>query len=382
MMRLSAIACVVLASAGLALGEKPGSLELVLPPVYHGVAGQEMNVYFDNVILSEKPEAFRYEVACGVGRVEGLRWTAVPEAAGRHEWKLTVRDGQGAVLEEAGMTVLVAPKEAGAGKALSLLIVGDSLTNASHYPNEMARLLSGPGNPEWKMIGTHRPGSAKPGVAHEGYGGWKWADFLTKHDPKGGGVTAGPLARKSTSPFLFADEAGLVTLDLKRYFQENAEGRAPQVVTFLLGINDCFGASPTDRAAMAVKIDEVLDHAEKLLAEFRKAAPQAALAVGLTTPPNARESGFEANYKGRYHRWGWKNIQHRLVRRMIERLGGREGEGIYLVCTELGLDPVSGYPVDNGVHPNVAGYAQVGGAFYGWLKCWMTAEEPGFKKMR
>jgi hypothetical protein len=67
---------------------------------------------------------------------------------------------------------------------------------------------------------------------------------------------------------------------------------------------------------------------------------------------------------------------------MIERLGGRENEGIYLVATELGLDPVSGYPVDNGVHPNAMGYAQVGGAFYGWLKCWMTEDEVGFKKLR
>jgi lysophospholipase L1-like esterase len=195
-------------------------------------------------------------------------------------------------------------------------------------------------------------------------------------------VTAGPLARKSTSPFLFADELGRVGLDLPRYFRENAGGKAPEVVTFLLGINDCFGANPEDRVVMGKKIDEVLDQAEKLLTEFRKAAPEAALAVGLTTPPNARESGFEANYKGRYHRWGWKRIQHRLVRRMIERLGGREREGIYLVATELGLDPVDGYPVDNGVHPNVAGYAQVGGAFFGWLKCWLADESKGFKLMR
>lgn len=378
MMGLQRVVLVFLAWTGIALGD----LELVLPPVLHGVVGTELNVYFDNVVLSEKPEAFRYEVTCDVGKVDGMRWTAVPDTAGRHEWKLVVRDQAGAVIEEERMMVLVAPKEAGAGQGLSMLIVGDSLTNATQYPNEIARRLSEPGNPTWTMIGTHRPPSAKPGVAHEGYGGWKWVDFLQKHDPKAVGVTAGPLARKSTSPFLFAEEAGGVRLDLPRYFRENAGGEAPEVVTFLLGINDCFGANPNDRTAMAVKIDEVLDQAEKLLAVFREAAPKTALAVGLTTPPNARESGFEANYKGKYHRWGWKRIQHRLVQRMIERLGGRENEGIYLVATELGLDPVSGYPVDNGVHPNAVGYAQVGGAFFGWLKCWLTETEPGFKKMR
>jgi lysophospholipase L1-like esterase len=367
---------------GAGVAEKAADLELVMPPVLHAVAGAGVSVCFDNVILSERPEAFRYEVRCAVGRVEGLRWTAVPEAAGRHEWTLVVRDEAGTVLEEGRMTLLVAAKDAGAGEKVRLLIVGDSLTHATHYPNELARLLSEPGNPQWEMIGTHRPASAKPGVAHEGYGGWKWADFLTRHDPKAAGVTAGPLAKKSTSPFLFADELGRVGLDLPRYFRENAGGKAPEVVTFLLGINDCFGANPEDGVVMGKKIDEVLDQAEKLLTAFREAAPEAALAVGLTTPPNARESGFEANYKGRYHRWGWKRIQHRLVRRMIERLGGRERDGIYLVATELGLDPVDGYPVNNGVHPNAAGYAQVGGAFYGWLKCWLADESKGFKLMR
>jgi len=171
---------------------------------------------------------------------------------------------------------------------------------------------------------------------------------------------------------VFADAEGRGQLDLQRYFAEHCEGRAPDVVTFLLGINDCFGANPDDPVAMDAKLNAVLDEADQLLAAFHKAAPEAALAVGLTTPPNARESGFEANYKGRYHRWGWKRIQHRLVQRMLARLGGREAEGIYLVPTQVNLDPVDGYPVDNGVHPNAAGYAQIGASFHAWLRAWMA----------
>ena len=37
------------------------------------------------------------------------------------------------------------------------------------------------------------------------------------------------------------------------------------------------------------------------------------------------------------------------------------------------LDPVDGYPVNNGVHPNGAGYAQIGASFYVWLKSWMAS---------
>jgi CubicO group peptidase (beta-lactamase class C family) len=128
---------------------------------------------------------------------------------------------------------------------------------------------------------------------------------------------------------------------------------------------------------MDATIDGALDNAQKLLAAFHAASPKTVLAVGLTTPPNSREEGFEANYKGKYHRWGWKRIQHRLVRRMMERFGSREGEGIRLVPTELNLDPVDGFPLNNGVHPNATGYKEIGASFYSWLKAWMaTANLP------
>ena len=57
----------------------------------------------------------------------------------------------------------------GKGKDMTLLIVGDSLTHASAYPNEIARLLALPGNPRWTMIGTHKPAGVAAGVVHEGY---------------------------------------------------------------------------------------------------------------------------------------------------------------------------------------------------------------------
>jgi lysophospholipase L1-like esterase len=56
---------------------------------------------------------------------------------------------------------------------------------------------------------------------------------------------------------------------------------------------------------------------------------------------------------------------------MISRFGGRERDGIHLVPVELNIDPFDGYPVNNGVHPNPSGYAQIGASFYSWLKSWL-----------
>lgn len=342
--------------------------QLTLPPVVYATPDVQMSIYHDNIVLTETPQDYRFEFTCDIGQNEAQRWTVKPadRDVGDHPIAITIKDASGKVLEQGKVTLHVSPRTAGEGKSLRLLIVGDSLTHATVYPNEIADLLSRPGNPKWTMLGTHKPASAKSGVAHEGYGGWAWATFLTKFTPETPGVTAGPLARKSTSPFSFPAADGKTgVFDLKRYFKEHCDNQPPDIVTFLLGINDCFGANPEKPDAA---INSVLDNADKLLAEFHKAAPKAILAVGLTTPPNSRESGFEANYKGKYHRWGWKRIQHRLVQRMLERLSNREKDGIHLVPTELNVDPVSGYPDNNGVHPNPTGYAQIGASFYSWMK--------------
>lgn len=360
------------------LNAAPPSLQLTLPPAWHGVPGVPISLYYDNVVLTEQPEQYQFQVTCNIGTAEAKRWTVTPEDkdVGDHAMEIVVKDAQGKPLQRAKTTLRIAPRTAGAGRELKLLIIGDSLTAATAYPNEIARLLSQPGNPKWTMVGTSKPASAKPGVAHEGYGGWKWSDFLTKFDPQPTGVAAGPVARKSTSPFLFAGPDGKPTLDLQRYLRENAEGQTPDVVTFLLGINDCFGANPDDLKAMDAKIAEVLDQADKLLTAFHHAMPETALAVGLTTPPNSREAGFEANYHGKYHRWGWKRIQHRLVQSTMERFGYGRKPGVFLVPTELNLDPVDGYPTNNGVHPNAVGYAQIGTSFYAWLKLWLATTKP------
>ncbi|MBI5394921.1 MAG: hypothetical protein HZA91_06435 [Verrucomicrobia bacterium] len=353
------------------------SLQLTLPPAWYAVPGVPMSLYHDNVVLTETPEKFRFEVACNIGKSEARRWTVTPmdKDAGDHAMSVVVKDAQGKALAQAKTVLRVIPRTAGAGKGLRLLIIGDSLTHATTYPNEMARLLSEPGNPKWTMLGTHKPASAKPGVAHEGYGGWTWEAFLSRYDAKLG-HKLDEKGKRPSSPFVFAGADGKPVLDIARYIRENCAGQPPDVVSVLLGINDCFSASPDDLKAVDAKISVVLGNAEMFLKAFRAAAPRAVFAVGLTTPPNSRESGFEANYKGKYHRWGWKRIQHRLVQRMLEQLGSREREGIYIVPAELNLDPVDGYPDNNGVHPNATGYQQVGASFYCWLKWWLQAKRP------
>ncbi|MDD2710871.1 MAG: acetylxylan esterase [Verrucomicrobiae bacterium] len=353
------------------LGEKPkstGSLDLTLPPLWHGIPGLKTSLYYDNIILAENSSAYRFTVNCDIGQSEKRCWSVTPsdKDVGDHPLVVTVKDAAGQTLGETKTILRITSHQAGEGKPLRLLVIGDSLTQATLYPNELARLLSLPHNPSHVMLGAHIMGNANPGVAHEGYSGSTWKWFLTQYstDPK-------LPADKQRSPFVFAGAGGKPAIDVTRYLREKCGDTPPDLVTFLLGINDCFRANPGDRQAINKTIDDMFANAEALLKEFRRAAPKASFGICLVTPPNASEQAFIACHKDKYTRWGWKRIQHRLVQRQLQQFGGREAEKIFVIPTELGIDPVDGYPKDNSVHPNQTGYQQIAASIYSWIKWWL-----------
>lgn len=349
------------------------SLKLTLPPVCYAVVGLPMSIYYDNIVVTPEPEKLHFQVNCRLGQAGDRAWTVTPQAgqAGDHDWEVTVIDAQGRRLAAAQCKLHVAPATAGSGGALRLLLVGDSLTHSPAYPNHIARLLAAPGNPAAKFLGTFRPVGVQPGVAHEGYGGWTWQRFASGYEPHPDGTY-----RKRSSPFVFLAGDGKPALDVGRYIQTACDGTPPDVVTFLLGTNDCFSAKADDPQSIDARVETMFKQADVLLAAFHQAAPRAELGVGLTVPGNSRESGFEANYHGKYHRWNWKQVQHELVRREIEHFGHRQDQHISLIPTELNLDPVDGFPVNNGCHPNEMGYKQIGTTIYAWIKARLQQREP------
>ena len=260
-----------------------GPLCLTMPTEFHAVVGDEMRIYYDNIVLTQRPELYRFTVACDLGQAEERHWRVKPVAddVGRHALKVTVADADGTMLGSVTTMLEVVAAGAGAERSIRLLIVGDSLTHATIYPNEIAQLLSRPGNPSWKMLGTHRPAKAGAGVAHEGYGGWTWQRFASHYETDPDGTY-----RKRSSPFVYLGADGKGRLDVKRYLEEECGGQSPDFCIFMLGINDCFHADPDDAAAIDARIEAMMKHADTLLDAFRQAAPNADLALCLTTPPN------------------------------------------------------------------------------------------------
>ena len=255
------------------------------------------------------------------------------------------------------------PADAGQGKKIRLLIIGDSLTGATHYPNEIGRLLSHKGNPQWEMLGTVKASWATQGVIHEGRGGWTWKRFITYYAEDKPGVR-----RKGTSPFVYPNSEGKPRLNVPKYFEEHCGGNRPDFITISLGINDCFHAPYDNQTAIDAKIDDMFKQADIFIAALRKAAPNAEIGICLTTPSNSRNLAFDANYKGKYTRQGWKKIQHQLVQQQLKHFANSNDAKLSLIPTGLYLDTTAGFPEKNAVHPNKKGYEQMGSTIYAWIK--------------
>ena len=353
-----------------------------LPEHLYAVPGIECNIYFRNIFLAVNHANYSFDVTCKFGRHDLKRWRYTPKAedAGK-SFPLTIEVSNGREIVASGKTTVhVAPADAGKGREVVILIVGDSLTNATIYPTRIHKLCQGANNPKLVMLGTHR-GSARPplpgGVAHEGYGGWKWESFLTRWkeiDP----------ATKPRAITVFYSKSKFLTLkdgkpvfSLAAYLKKN-NFKTPDVITFQLGVNDVFGATDANRDKM---IAQILDNADQLIANFRKEAPNALIGVGFVTP-GANQDAFGHNYKCGQTAWGYYVNHFRLNQAMAKRFAGRNK--LVMIPGNVNLDTENNFPTvkeavnaqnpavtvrqSNGVHPAVSGYNQMGDVYYAWLK--------------
>jgi lysophospholipase L1-like esterase len=360
-----------------------GKLRLVLPPVIYATPDVECNLYFDNAVLTTNVENYAFDVKCDLGLQMSERWAVTPTKsdAGDHPIAVEVRDKENALVARGESIVRVKLPPTKAEQPMTLLIVGDSLTEASIYPQQIVDLSNSSGVQWLELIGTRGPKNMPPtgDVKHEGYSGWTANAFT---------LFSGPLARSgyykrgaTGSPFIFESAAGEKSLDFGRYCDDVNDGKCPDLVTIGLGTNDVFGANDGNIEAELGKMFECYD---AIVATMRKSCPQTRIGVQLTMPPSTSQDGFR-NYRGagKQTRAQYRRNQHRLVEQLLFHYGGREREGIFVIPNYLNLDAASNFPtaperqnarsretvfrVKDGVHPASAGYKQIGDAIYAWV---------------
>ena len=336
-------------------------LRVLLSKIYV-VQGVPITLYYDNLLLQHGASKFHFTTECEIGHAESNGWVfdCNDLTPGTYPIAIKAIDKNGQSIHFAS-EVLVSPPLSGR-KSLSLLIVGDSLTNATHYPNRIAELLSENERLHWKMIGTNKARNATKGVRHEGYGGRTWSWFLNHYEPEPDGTV-----KKRSSPFVYLQSDGQPKIDLERYFQNNSEGSKPEVITILLGINDCFTASANPEELGAKKIKRMFENAALLIEAFSRSCPDAKIGICVIPPPNRRAEAFVASYQGKYPRDGWLTVLHQLQTEQIRRWSHLKRDHVSVIPIHLNLDTTVGYPESNAVHPNKIGYRQIGDSIYAWI---------------
>ena len=386
-----------LAAPGLmwaAPAEKPKAAavpyRLILPPEIPAVVGVEANVYFDNVVLTLRAHEMVFDVACAKGAQQRERWTFTPtdKDVGRHRLVLNLCNEEMQVLAAATTTVRVVAAQAGAGQQVSCLIIGDSLTAATHYSRRVRELFAMPNNPSLTMVGTAPPRGGGDGTRHEGYGGWTCQRFVTYVTPNpafAADRTQEPFVRHSggrrrTSPFIFLRD-GKPVFDFPRYIKEQAEGRGPDFVTIALGCNDTFSATEEN---IEDRIDTMFGYLDKIIAGIRTARVDTKIGIVSLVPPAGTQDAFGQNYRCGQTRWQYRRNQHRVLERTMAKYGGLEEQHVYVIPAYVNLDTLHGYPtrttppfphadskvirLSNGVHPARSGYYQMGDSIYCWMK--------------
>ena len=209
----------LLAAAG-ASEELPGMVRLVLPPSMPAVDGQEANIYFDNVALMLNAANYAFDVDCPKGRQQQERWTFTPQPddVGEHELRLQVRNEQNHLVARGKCKVRVSPANAAEVNDVSLLLVGDSLTHASVYPERVLSLAEKSGGLQLTLVARTGPTAHRARCAMRAMAAGRPSDLLR--------TTREGDYRQRGSPFHYADADGNAKLDFAACCRDvNAESR-------------------------------------------------------------------------------------------------------------------------------------------------------------
>lgn len=340
----------------------------MLPLRIYAVADCECNVYFDNLV----PDGFPGEpvVVTPDGRLEEKRWTYTPkdsEAGASRPLRIEWRGQDGMALTSADCTVEVAPKAS--PRQLSILLVGDSLTDGTYYPRQLAARLKQDGY-EARFIGSHygagRTTAQSGEVLHEGRGGWTYSDYVSRWTDADG--------YRGKSPFLAARNR----LDFQGYLDRRHDGLPPDVIVVILGGNDIATASDDN---IASRLDKVGNSFDRLIRCFRAAAPDAIIGIAIPPPP-AGQDAFGNNYGTAINRSQFRRNLFRLWEVLFEKC--RQDSRLSLIPIHVALDTEHHYPSSmmpvsagssrktlrqtNALHPTTDGHRQIGDALYFWLR--------------
>lgn len=331
------------------------SAAVSLPPSLYAVEGQEVNVYYSDVIRADLPLsdlAVQTTASLGTNYQNFFRTQPVAAKVGTNYFGLSVYYGDTNLVASYAGNWLVASNSAGTNVTRKVCIIGDSTSAGGQTITELTRMS---GTNGFGLIGVGTQGSGTN--MHEGRGGWTLAGYYNGN----------------LSPF--TNGAGVFSFAY--YLTNNGITMASNDwVIVNLGINDIHGSSSD--AAMASVISNWLTTFQAVYGSITNAVPGIRVAVGLVIAPSASQDSFGANYAS-----GQTLARYRRNRFLFNE-ALITGTPAILLPINMVVDPVNNMLTttgqlnarntnswtyqSNGVHPAQSGYLQIADQMWAFLK--------------
>ena len=335
--------------------------ELNLPSKLYALVGEELNVYFDNIVEGRDTD-YVFDVICEVGQHMEHCYRLIPEKAGSYAFTISATKDDVTMTKKT--TIVVSSSDNGSGKTKKVIILGDSTTNNgiavsklnANFANDVMNI---------KTLGTR--GTAPNN--QEGRSGWTFRQYF---ETDSSGDVNNPFYNPESNTFD------------SRYYFDNSGVDVPDYFIINLGINDTFGYQ--DDKTLGEEIERLNDYCDSMIANLRNTDSAMKICIALTIPPNYSQDAFGKAYKCGQTRNRYKRNNILWVANLISRYDNREEEGIYVIPIHTNLDTRYNMGMETvqynkrntatyeqliangGVHPVESGYWQIADVYWFFLK--------------
>ncbi|MEH7251893.1 SGNH/GDSL hydrolase family protein [Neobacillus niacini] len=328
-----------------------------LPRILYGLVGQELNIYFDNILSTGKDTDYVFDVVCSKGQQfqDFFRITPTVAEAGL---ALTINVYKhNKLVTKSNHAIVVKATAVGNAITKKVLVIGDSTTANGMVVTKINENFS---TDVMKVSSLGTKGTAPN--KHEGISGWTARLYTT--DP--------------TSPFVFGG-----VFNFAQYISTNALA-TPDHVIINLGINDVFsfGSDPE----VETKTDEMIADYNTMITSIRAFNANIKIGIALTIPPNYSQDAFAVDYGAGQTRDRYKRNNALWLQKLIRTFRNSEGSGIFLIPINASIDTRFGFEsetvqvnarnsltvtrpkANSGVHPYTPGYWQIADVYWYYLK--------------
>lgn len=331
-------------------------VKISLPSKIYALVGQELNIYFDNII-NDRDTRYDFDVTCSIGAQYDNYYRVTPITAGSYTITIDVIHN-GAIVAAAQSTIFVTSAAVGASQTRKILVIGDS-TTANGIAVTKLNVNFDADVMNVNCIGTK---GTTPNQ-HEGISGWTINRFYTA----------------VTSPFVYDG-----VFNFGAYMTANSY-TGVDVVVINLGINDIFTLA-TD-IAVSTAITTMLAQLQGMIDSIHTYDVNIKIGLCITIPPAYDQSSFGKNHGCTYRRNRYKRNNFMWCDALIDAFDVKTADNIYLIPVNVNLDtrynmtletlPVNARNTDvtvqsitaNGsVHPDTSGYWQIADVYWYWLK--------------